>query len=83
MKKLKLLIFISASIILTNCKNNSMKINNIEIKNSNIEEKRMAYLQKKEWISPEDMGLFSKCVIPYKERRPMEEELVNGIMNTF
>ena len=74
MKKMKLLILISASLFLTNCKNNSTTSNNIEIKTSSIEEKRVNYLQKKEWLSPEDMELFSKCIIPYKERGLMDEE---------
>lgn len=74
MKKVQLLIFISASLFLINCKNNSTTSNNIEIKTSSIEEKRVEYLQKKEWLSPEDIELFTKCTIPYEERGLMDEE---------
>ena len=74
MKKIKQIIFISASLFLTNCNTSSTKSNNASTKALSIEEKRIDYLHKKKWLSPEDMELFTKCVIPYDGRKPMDED---------
>ena len=73
MKKINLVLLISFALCLVNCKNSSTTIDSPSDKAYSIEEKRIAYLQSNYWLAPEDMELFAKCVIPYSERKPMDE----------
>ena len=73
MKKIKLVLLISFALCLVNCKNSSTTSDSPSNKTYSIEEKRIAYLQSNYWLAPEDMELFTKCAIPYSERKPMDE----------
>ena len=61
-----------AILLFFSCSNAPEKIKESN-ENKDIEQLRTDYLNKKNWMSPEDMEILSKCFIPYEERAPMDE----------
>lgn len=61
-----------ALLLFFSCSNAPEKIKESN-ENKDIEQLRTDYLNKKNWMSPEDMEILSKCFIPYEERAPMDE----------
>ncbi len=62
------------TLIIVSCNNTPNTSITSNAKNVSIQQKRKAYLQKKDWVAPEDMELFNKGITTEKERGWWDED---------
>jgi hypothetical protein len=71
MKLLKIKLIFLSLLFLFSCTNTTKKVN--DEKSETIQERRSAYLHKKDWLSPEDMEIILKGFTPIKQRGLWDE----------
>ena len=62
------------TLIIISCNNTPKTSITSADNNVTIQQKRIAYLQKKDWVAPEDMELFKRGITPLKERGFWDED---------
>jgi hypothetical protein len=74
MKMYKLLLSALLVLILYSCSNTATSDTTSTSKFQSIEDRRVAYLKKMEWVAPEDMVIIEKGLTPFSERGFWDED---------